>query len=619
MKSSLRKAAAIAALSTLFGVLSACGGGGSSSPAPKVQDPPPPPVVAPAAPQVTNTMRAKRMTLQWAEVATATSYRIMRDADGLSGFTQWGDALASSTLLRHNVLPVHLLDWMNSRYRVEACNAAGCTRSTTIFLSPADQHDATGYFKATNTSAGDLFGYGVALSADGRRMAISAVEEGSGVPGTPGDDSAPGAGAVYVFSLNAQDYWVFDGYLKAANPGAHDHFGLSLALNSDGTTLVVGAPAEDSATTGINGDATDDSASDSGAAYVFVRGGAGWTQQVYLKASNAEADDEFGWAVSLSDDGGVLAIGAPGEDSSVDGIGGNQNFNLASRAGAAYLFTRSGSTWSQAAYVKASNSGADRLFGRALALSRDGLALAVTSPGESSGATGIDGSQSGNTRPDSGAAYVFRFSNGTWAQEAYVKASRAIGGLAFGISVAFNGTGTTLAVGAVGEDSAATGIDGNQDDVSATNAGAVYVFQRDNAVWAQQSYIKASNTGAGVFFGYSLALSEDGNVLAAGAPMEQSNAHGIGGNQADVSMAAAGAAYVFTRNGVQWTQRSYVKGHSTDSGDFFGRSLALRADGETLAVGTQDDSNAVGEGQGGFIETRPADNSAPNAGSVFLY
>jgi hypothetical protein len=147
----------------------------------------------------------------------------------------------------------------------------------------------------------------------------------------------------------------------------------------------------------------------------------------------------------------------------------------------------------------------------------------------------------------------------------------------------------------------------------------VYVFQRDNAVWAQQTYIKASNTGAGALFGYSLALSDDGNVLVSGAPLEQSNAQGVAGNQADVSLAAAGAVYVFTRSGGQWTQRSYVKGHSTDTQDFFGRSLALGADGETLAVGTQDDSGAMGVGQGGSIGTRPDDNSVSNAGSVFLY
>jgi hypothetical protein len=350
-----------------------------------------------------------------------------------------------------------------------------------------------------------------------------------------------------------------------------------------------------------------------------VREDTGWTQQAYLKASNAEADDEFGSAVALSGDGGVLAIGAPGEDSSVDGIGGNQNTNLASRAGAVYLFTRSGSAWAQTAYVKASNSGTDHLFGRALALSRDGLALAVTSPAEGSGATGIGGNQYNNNRPQSGAAYVFRFSNGSWAQEAYVKASRAITGLVFGLSVAFNATGTTLAVGTVGESSNAIGVDGNQDDASATNAGAVYVFRRDNAVWAQESYIKASNTGAGDFFGYSLALSDDGHVLAVSAPGEQSNANGVGGNEGDDSMVGAGAAYVFTRSGAMWTQHSYVKGHSTDSGDLFGRSLALAADGETLAVGTQDHSGAEGAHQGGFIETWPDDNSVPDAGSVFLY
>jgi len=117
------------------------------------------------------------------------------------------------------------------------------------------------------------------------------------------------------------------------NTDAYDYFGYSVAL--DGDTLAVGAYGEDSSARGINGNQSDNSASGSGAVYVFTRAGTTWTQQAYIKASNTETYDQFGWSVAL--DGDTLAVGARGERSSARGINGNQSDNTASGSGAVYV------------------------------------------------------------------------------------------------------------------------------------------------------------------------------------------------------------------------------------------------------------------------------------------
>src|SRR5215470_11011768 len=137
-------------------------------------------------------------------------------------------------------------------------------------------------------------------------------------------------------------------YLKASNTGISDYFGWSVAVSGD--TVVVGADQESSSATGVNGNQADDSASASGAAYVFVRNGTVWSQQAYLKASNTEASDQFGFSLAISGD--TVVVGAPNEASSATGVNGNQANNSASFSGAAYVFVRSGSVWSQQAYLK---------------------------------------------------------------------------------------------------------------------------------------------------------------------------------------------------------------------------------------------------------------------------
>jgi hypothetical protein len=407
------------------------------------------------------------------------------------------------------------------------------------------------------------------------------------------------------------------GYFKASNTDEIDYFGTAVALSVDGSTLAAGAYCEDSAARGINGDDTDNSMGYAGAAYLFTRSGSAWQQHAYIKASNTDPYDWFGNAVALSADGNTLAVWAEGEDSAARGINGNQTDNSMEDAGAVYLFTRSNGTWRQQAYIKASNTDVWDGFGNAVALSADGNTLAVGTFGEDSAARGINGDQTDNSMEDAGAVYLFTRSGITWQQQAYIKASNTDVGDNFGGTVALSSDGSTLAVGASGEDSAARGISGDETDNSMENAGAVYLFTRSNGTWQQQAYIKASNTDASDSFG-SVALSSDGSTLAVGADGEASAAIGVNGDESDNSMDSAGAVYLFTRRGDTWQQQAYIKASNTDVGDSFGHSvrpaITLSADGNILAVGAMyEDSAARG------VNEDEEDNGMYDAGAAYVF
>jgi hypothetical protein len=478
--------------------------------------------------------------------------------------------------------------------------AAPSTRYGLLFVAQVGVPVQQAYLKASTNGAD---GYGEAMAISGDTLVVGAPREASaatGINGNQADNSAPISGAVYVF-VRSGGAWAQQAYLKGSNAQAGDFFGGSVAISGD--TLIVGAPTEASAATGVNGNESDNSAIKSGAAYVFVRTGSTWTQQAYLKASNTQAGDRFGQQVALSGD--TAAISAIFEASAATGINGNQADNAASKSGAVYVFVRSGGTWSQQAYVKASNTQADDDFGWSIALSADTLAVAADF--EASSATGINGDQTNNASPHSGAVYVF-FRNGTtWAQQAYLKASNTQAEDFFGYSLALSRD--TLAVTANEEDSAATGIDGDQTSNAASNSGAVYVFVRTGTTWAQQAYLKASNTGAGDGFGQSIALSVD--TLVVGAAAESSVATGINGNQTDNAASSSGAGYLFERVGTTWTQRAYVKASNTEAADAFGYCVGVW--GNTLAIAAPgEDSSTTG------VNGNQANNASPESGAVYV-
>ena len=239
--------------------------------------------------------------------------------------------------------------------------------------------------------------------------------------------------------------------------------GDDVALSSDGNTLVATAPSRYGELERV--------------VYVFRFDGTDWYQEVRIESSNSEIGDGVP-NLALSADGSTLIVGAGSEDSNATGIDGDQSDNSAQWAGALYVFRYDGNSWSQVAYIKASNTEWGDHFGSNVALSSDGNTIAVAATGEDSSSVGINGDQSDNSTQDSAAVFVFRFDSTGWRQHAYVKATNTgrmdyFGGVN---GLALSADGSTLVVGAVSEDSAATGINGDQSDNSAENAGAVYVY-----------------------------------------------------------------------------------------------------------------------------------------------
>jgi hypothetical protein len=327
-------------------------------------------------------------------------------------------------------------------------------------------------------------------------------------------------------------------------------------------------------------------------------------QEAYLKASNTDAGDQFGYAVAI--DGDTAVVGAPNESSNAIGVGGNDADDSSPLSGAAYVFERVNGAWTQQAYLKASNSANGLQFAQAVAI--DGDLIAVGSKKDPSGTAGVGATHGGGSIAQSGAVILFERSGGTWSQIAFIKSSNPGASDSFGQSVALDGD--TLVVGAHLEDSAATGVGGDQSDNTANDAGAVYVFTRTAGVWSQQAYLKASNTDAGDFFGFDVDI--DGDTLVVGTPNEAAATTGVNGNQSDDSSFLAGASYVFVRNGGAWSQQAYLKASNTGSQDRFGWSVAVS--GDRVAVGAhQEDSTATGINGNQFNE------AGVNAGAVYVY
>ncbi len=575
-------------------LISACSGGGSSS------------IYTTTFDMSVSSGGVKSLTFSWNAYSGASYYKLLVNPDGSSGYTQQGTAIVGTTT--DIVIPVHLTDWVNASYLIEAYDNGDRLLATSKATSVSELMLSTiGYFKASNTGAEDWFGLSLALSGDGTTLAVGAPFEDSGTTGinsTP-DNSAANSGAVYLFR-HVGNSWIQQAYIKASNTGAGDEFGYSVALSSDGNTLAVGAHAEDSGTTGINS-TPDESVNASGAAYLFRYDGSNWVQEAYIKAGNA-GSAAFGHALSLSNDGNTLAVGAYAEDSGSTGINSTPDAS-ASGSGAAYIFRYAGGSWAQQAYIKASNTGIQDGFGYSIALSNDGNTLAVGAPDEDSGTGGINTTPDNNAA-DSGAVYLFRYDGSNWAQQAYIKAFNTGAGDAFGFSLALNANGNTLAVGAPNEESSTTGINSTPDD-SIPYSGAAYLFRYNGSSWVQQAYIKASNTQIQDFFGASIALSGDGNILVVGAFGEGSTTTGINSTP-EYGGGWRGAAYLLRYSGSSWTQRAYIK--SSNSGpDRFGDAVDLSIDGNTLAVGAPaEDSSTTG------INSTP-DDSSVTSGAVYLY
>ena len=457
--------------------------------------------------------------------------------------------------------------------------------------------------------------FGSAVSVSGDTVVVGAYGENSpslGVNSTPAEGSGD-AGAAYVF-VRTSGGWIQQAYLKPTSVGTTqvgDQFGFSVAVSGD--TVVVGANFEDSSSLGVNG-TPNQSARDSGAAYVFVRSAGVWTQQAYLKPTavgTTQVNDSFGYSVAVSGD--TVVVGALREDS--DTLGANSTPNDDTQdAGAAYVFVRNAGVWSQQAYLKPANVGTYQAvdgFGSSVAVSGDTVVVGAST--EDSSSLGVNSAPNENAI-DSGAAYVFVRTAGAWSQQAYLKPAR-VGttqeGDAFGVSVAVSGD--TVVVGANSEDSDSLGVNSTPND-NTFSSGAAYVFVRNAGVWSQQAYLKPASVGTTqAADGFGIAVAVSGDMLVVGANEEPSTTLGINSTPNESGI-AAGAAYVFVRTAGLWIQQAYLKPANegtTQGGDSLGLAVAVSVD--TVVAGAPGESSAsLG------VNSTPNEN-ARNAGAVYAF
>jgi len=396
--------------------------------------------------------------------------------------------------------------------------------------------------------------FGWAIAVDGSIAAVAAVNESGG---------EINSGVVYIFERQGTT-WIQQARLRASNSGSGDQFGISLDLSGD--TLVVGAIYEDSNSNRIDHGEDDNSANDSGAAYVYVRDSSGtWSQQAYLKASSGEGGggnpflgDHFGRSVAICGD--TIAISATGEDS---GLVGEPLDNSASSSGAVYIFTRDGEgKWTEQDYIKSPLPDQGDGFGTSLGL--DGDHLVVGALGEDA----LDSSdQSDNSLNSSGAAFAYERREGEWEFAQFLKAPNADAGDLFGRSLAIGGD--TLVVAATMEDSSSQGINGDMADNNSPDSGAVYVYERtDKEGWSFRTYIKAHNSRSKDNFGTGLAIGDDSIII--GAP--QTEAFSLDGSN------LTGVAYRIARDPEAaggWRQRNFLTPSNNLRNAAFGFGVAV--------------------------------------------
>lgn len=257
-----------------------------------------------------------------------------------------------------------------------------------VYRRTSEGSNLVACLKARFAEAKARFGADVAMSIDGRVLAVGAALEAGGGKGTNADErdhSAPASGAVYVFEQGGDGTWRQSAYLKASNANAGDFFGSHVSLSADGHTLAVTAAFEKSAATGINGDQRDKSNPWSGAVYVFEKKHDAWVQSAYIKRATSADQGAFAKYLVLSGDGNTMAVAS--------GPKYNQH-----AAGSVQMMHKIGGRWSYGETLVAPYSDLDDRFGDELAISHDGTTLVVEIAFER---------QADRTKPKPWAAYVF--------------------------------------------------------------------------------------------------------------------------------------------------------------------------------------------------------------------
>ena len=396
-------------------------------------------------------------------------------------------------------------DWFVDDVMIEAAGGDG------------DDDDITYPVKlvADDGDSGDLFGRTVSISG---KYAIAGSLRDNG-----------DRGSAYVFERSAAD-WIQQARLTASSPGAGDQFGCSVSISGD--IAIVGA------------DRNNSNGLWSGAAYIFERTDTGWTQQEMLIPSDGRIGDRFGCAASI--DGDYAIVGSYWDDDN------------ANNSGSAYVFRKDPAGWVQEAKLTASDGAKDDWFGYAVSISGKYAVVGAV----------LDDDNGVNK----GSVYVFSRSGSNWTQQAKLVAGDGNANDEFGGSVCIEGN--YVIVGAVGNDGLGE------------NSGAAYIFVRTGNDWIQQARLLAQDGADGENFGNSVSIDGTYAVIAANL-------------DADMGQ-DSGSAYVFKREGQNWAQQAKLAAPDGQPYDYFGQAVSI--DGSYVVIGAPDD-----------------DDNGENSGSAYIF
>ena len=401
---------------------------------------------------------------------------------------------------------------------------------TVITLTGADSDTADANLTYSVESDGS-FANIATLSQDSSVFTITPLSEAASTPGSStltfkvSDGLAFGSGTT-TFSLTFGPDWSAtptETKIIASDGAQNDRFGKDVAISGDGLYAIGGATYE------------ADGGSRAGAAYIFVKSGGSWSQQQKIVASDAATEHWFGNAVAINSDGTYAVVGA------------YQHDIYGSNAGAAFIFTRSGSTWTQQQRIVSSSFTATGYFGSDVSINSDGTYVAVGAMGEN-------------------AVEVFTRSGSTWSFQARCQASDGAHNTSFGTTVEISRDGTHLITG----------------DNNKAGGGAAYVFTRSGTSWSQQAKLVSTDLESADYFGYDVALNSDGTYAVVGSAFE------------DTGQTSAGSAYVFTRSGSTWTQQAKIQASDVTGSAFFGSGTSMNSNGTFIIVGAYGLNSRIG-------------------------
>jgi hypothetical protein len=359
----------------------------------------------------------------------------------------------------------------------------------------------------------DEFGYSVVMSENGTTAAVAARNY-------PFANGSAGAGAVFVYK-DVSGTWTRTGTLTGASPG--DGFGVSVAISTTGSTIVVGAPY------------SNDGGNGGGGAFIYSDSSGSWKQTASLPDPDGALNEYMGSAVAISGAGNTVAVLAP-------------DYPDASPITGAVYFYQLGSTgWKRTTKITGvSKAGLPQGTFEDIGLSSAGSALVVSNEG----ATTTAGASAGSV------LVYDRSSTGKWAKKATLTASDAAANEGFGNSVAISASGTTIVVG-----------DENYTNSSRVQKGAAYVFNNSSGSWRQTGELTGTT---GSLFGSSVAVTTKGAVILVGAENADS---------------AVGQAFVYGNSSGTWKKTSTLAPRTAVSGAAFGNSVALSGRGAAALIG----------------------------------